>query len=63
VPVVVPSVVCEPAVVGFCEVPQQTPLTVIVPPPFDVIVPPAVAELLVIAVAAVVVSTAKEIGM
>ena len=45
------------AVVGFVEVPQQTPLTVTAAPPLLEIIPPLVAVVDRIADAAVVVST------
>jgi len=41
-PVPLPSFVCEPAIVGLGEVLQQTPLSVIVPPPSEIILPPDV---------------------
>ena len=45
IPVPVPSVVLFPDVVGFCEVLQHTPLTVMDEPPSLGIFPCAVAEL------------------
>jgi hypothetical protein len=51
-----PSVVCDPETAGLCDVPQHTPLTVIVAPPFEEIDPPDVAEVLAMADAAVVVN-------
>jgi hypothetical protein len=39
-PLVVVPVVLEELVVGFADVDQHTPLTVIVAPPFEVILPP-----------------------
>jgi hypothetical protein len=56
-PVVPLSVVFESAVVGFCEVLQQTPLAEIVFPKSFVIFPPLVAEVAVILEAAVVEAT------
>ena len=56
VPVPVPSLVfVASAVVGFALVLQQTPLAVIVLPPWSVIVPPEVAMVAPISDAAVVV--------
>ena len=45
VPVLVPSVVCSPEVVGFADVLQHTPLPVSVVPPDEVTFPPPVAVL------------------
>ena len=56
-PVPVPSVVFDPVIVGFADVPQHTPLAVIADPPSDVILPPEVKDDDVIADAAVVVRT------
>ena len=56
-PVVALSVVFELAVVGFCEVLQQTPLAVIVVPKSFVIFPPLVADVEVMFEAAVVEAT------
>ena len=53
-PVPVPSVVLLSAVVGFCNVLQQTPRAVIAPPPSLVIFPPVLADVPVIADTAVV---------
>jgi hypothetical protein len=55
-PVVVPSVECEPPIVGFEVEPQQIPLTVIIAPPLEVIFPPETAVVTLIEVTAVVVS-------
>ena len=49
-----PSVVLLSAVVGFCNMAQQTPRTVTAPPPSLVILPPVLAVVPVIADAAVV---------
>jgi hypothetical protein len=43
-PFPVPSEVLESAVVGFCDLLQQTPLPVIDAPPSAEIIPPIVAE-------------------
>ena len=59
-PVVVPSVECEPVIEGFVVVPQQIPLTVIKVPPLEVIVPPETAVVKVIEVTAVVVSVGTD---
>ena len=53
----VPSLVLESAIVGFAEVLQQTPFSVMSPPPSEVIVPPDTAELRVMPVIATVVSS------
>jgi hypothetical protein len=58
-PVVVPSVECEPVIEGFVVVPQQIPLTVIKVPPLEVIVPPETAVVKVIEVTAVVVRVGR----
>ena len=55
IPVPVPSVVWESAVVGVWLVLQQTPRAVTVAPPSEVIFPPLVAVVAAILVAAVVV--------
>jgi hypothetical protein len=55
-PVPVPSVDLESAVVGFCDVLQQTPREVTGDPPSDVTIPPHDAELSVIALIAAVVT-------
>ena len=55
-PVLVPSVVWLPKVVGLGLVPQQTPLAVTALPPSEVIVPPQVAEISVILETAAVVT-------
>ena len=62
-PVPVPSVVLELAMVGFVAVAQQTPLAVTDAPPSAVILPPEVAVVTVIPVIAVVVrvGTATEV--
>ena len=52
-----PSVVLEPAVVGFCVVAQHTPRAVTEEPPSDVILPPLVAVVEVIADGVAVVRT------
>ena len=56
IPVVPVSVVLLPAIVGPLEVPQQTPLAVIVEPPSEVTFPPLEAVVFVIEEAAVVVT-------
>ena len=48
-PVPAPSLVCASAMVGFCEVLQQTPRAVTLSPPSLVTLPPHVAEVEVIA--------------
>ena len=53
----VPSVVLEPAVVGFWVVAQHTPRAVTAEPPSVVILPPLVAVVEVMAVKSVVVKT------
>jgi hypothetical protein len=58
VPVPIPSEVLLSAVVGLCDVLQQTPLTVIVPPPSAVILPPDFVEFEVIEVTSAVVIVA-----
>jgi hypothetical protein len=52
----VPSVVLLLAVVGLAEVPQHTPLAVIVAPPSEVTFPPLVAVVDVVAVVVPVVT-------
>ena len=52
-----PSVVLEPAVVGFCVVAQHTPRAVTEEPPSAVILPPLVAVVEVIADGVAVVRT------
>ncbi len=59
-PVLVPSVVWFPKIVGLGEVPQQTPLAVTALPPSEVIVPPQVAEVSVILETAAVVTVGAE---
>ena len=59
VPVPLPSVVWLPAVVGFDDVLQHTPLTVTVAPPSEVTLPPLVAVVWVILVAGVVITVAS----
>ena len=56
VPEPVPSLVWLSSVVGFCDVLQHTPLTVIDAPPVLVISPPLTAEVVVIDVTVMVVS-------
>ncbi|MBK7479096.1 MAG: hypothetical protein IPI69_04715 [Bacteroidales bacterium] len=56
-PVPLPSVVLEPDIVGFAEVPQQTPLAVTSAPPSSVTLPPETAVVVVTPLAAVVVTT------
>src|SRR5450759_2538013 len=63
VPVVVPLVVFESAVVGFAIKLQQIPLTVITAPPLEAILPPETAVVKVIEVAAVVVRVATAIEL
>ncbi|MBA7549578.1 hypothetical protein ES705_42067 [subsurface metagenome] len=53
-PVPLPSIVVSLAIVGFCEVLQQTPRTVTVAPPSSVIFPPLSAEFSVIELAEMV---------
>ena len=55
-PVPVPSVVFEPVIVGFAEVPQQTPLAVTSAPPSEVTLPPDFAPVTVMSLIAAVVS-------
>ena len=57
VPVPVPSVVFEFAVVGFEEVLQQIPRDVTVVPPSDITLPPLIAVFAVILLAAVVIAS------
>jgi hypothetical protein len=59
-PVLVPSVECEPATVGVTDVLQQIPLTVIKAPPLEVIVPPETAVVVAIEVTAIVVSVGTD---
>ena len=59
-PLPFPSDVLLPLVAGFCNVPQQTPRTVMFPPPSLVIFPPDVAEFNVIPDTSEVVSTGRE---
>ena len=59
IPVPVPSVVLLFAVVGVGVVPQQTPRTVIVPPPSAVTFPPEEAAVKVTEVIAVVDSVGR----
>jgi hypothetical protein len=62
-PVPVPFVVLLFAVVGEAVVAQQTPRTVMVPPPSSVIFPPDDAVVEVTEVTATVVSVGKTIGL
>jgi hypothetical protein len=62
VPVVPDSVVCNPVAKGAVEVPQQTPLAVMTPPPSDVMLPPETALVWVIDEAVVVVRVASSTG-
>jgi hypothetical protein len=62
-PVAVPSVVFELAVVGAAVVAQQMPLVVTVPPPLEVILPPETAVVKVIEVTPVVVSVGMIIAV
>jgi len=54
-PFAAPSLVCEPAIEGLCEVFQHIPLPVTADPPFEVIFPPDFAVVLVMAETAAVV--------
>jgi hypothetical protein len=63
VPVPVPSVVIESAIVGFAEVLQQTPLAVIAAKPSFVIFPPLVAVVVVMEDVTVVVRVGSRIGI
>ena len=49
--------------VGFCEVPQQTPRAVMVAPPSEVTLPPQVAEELVMSLIGSVVTVGNCIGI
>jgi hypothetical protein len=62
-PVPVPSVVLEPAMVGFVVVAQQMPRAVMAPPPSAVIFPPETAVVRVIEVTAVVVTVGTTTGL
>ena len=55
-PVPLPLLVWPPVMVGFAEVPQQSPLSVTVDPPSEVIFPPLVAAAKVMFVIEVVVT-------
>ena len=61
-PVPVPLFVLLPAMVGFVDVDQQTPLAVTLAPPLDVTLPPETAVVNVIEEAAVVVTVGITIG-
>jgi hypothetical protein len=62
-PVPVPLVVLEFAIVGSAVVAQQTPLAVTAPPPSAVIFPPEVAVVIKTAEAAVVVRVGTATGV
>ena len=55
----VPSDECEPDIVGFDDILQQTPLAVTAPPPEEVTLPPETAVVRETDVTAAVVTTGK----